>query len=381
MFLAFIFTVLVAKLPAADILPFIDILLQNYIVPLYNLADKFWSSNELPYFIGYEMVFIVNFLLALIFEAVIRIFYKTSQYIFYTTKASLNYPLLVLPIIIGIFAYYYCIVVNPSNYPIDQDYTTGIGILACCIILFLSLISARDGLRYDGNIYISQTSGMGASLEYEDIDDCPRLTIEKNNINDACETHRYVYDEVERVAKTCKKHNVKISYLNTRDIAYTVKIGNNNVFVAYTSGFVKEIGGYKNLLKRVSADIITRSAFRASQFSSILISNLFIHAIVEIKDLEWGNYVKVDEYIGLHRTRSYDEFQFNWSIIIAFLAIIIFAWPIIIAIICQAPIFMLHNYLQRRKAKAVSECMIFPPELVKENIEEVEFTNPVSNLT
>jgi len=367
--LAFIFTFVVTQLNIANVHILINETLQNYITPLYLWADESWSNQELPYWTGYEMVFAVNFVLVLIAEATVRLLFIALQHMINSMKASLNYPILLLPLLASVFAYYFLIVLHPGNFAADKDFLTAAGVFVCGFTLFMGIIATRDELEYgSGSTYIRDEFVTKSKLEYQDINDCPKITIEEENVRDASEVHQYIYTKISNVAKSIKKHNVELEFLDTADVHYTVEVTNNKVYVAYTSGFLKYIGGYEALLKRTAIDIVMQSASRAGLWASLLISNQLLSFIFfASKDTEWASEVKVNVYNvdGNYRffSRSYMGSQLNWYAVLVTLGALLFAWPLLIVIICQAPIFMLHNSMQKRKAKSISESMSIPENL------------------
>jgi len=284
-------------------------------------------------------------------------------------KASLAYPILLLPLLAAVFAYYFVIELHPSNFPAEKDLLTAVGVFVCGFTLFMGIIATRDEINYgSGSTYIRDEYVVKSKLEYQDINDCVKVTITQESLGDASEAHQYIYTKISSIAKSIKKHNVKLEFLDTTDIHYTVEVTNNKVYVAYTSGFLKYIGGYKALLKRAAIDIVMQSAHRAGLWASLLISNQILSFIFFVsKDTEWASDVKVNVYNvdGNYRffSHSYTGSQLNWYAILVTLGALLFAWPLLIVMICQTPIFMLHNYMQKRKAKSLSESMSVPENL------------------
>jgi len=367
--LAFLFTVAVTQLDIANIHALINEALQHYITPLYIWADEFWSSQELPYLTGYEMVFTVNFILVLILEAAVRLSSIALQQIFKSMKASLAYPILLIPLLAGVFAYYFVIFIVPNHFLSEKDLFTAAGVFVCGFTLFMGIIATREEIKYgSGSTYIRDEHAVESKREYQDINDCPKITIEGKSVCDASEAHQYIYTKISSLAKGIKKHNVKLECFDTADIHYTVDVTNNMVYVAYTSGFLQYIGGYKGLLKRAAIDIVMQSAVRASLWASLLISEqLLSHLFAISKETEWASEVQVNVYNvdgGFKMfSHSYVGSQLNWYAVLLTLGALLFAWPIIIVAICQAPFFMLHNYMQKRKAKSISESMSVPESL------------------
>jgi len=367
--LVFVITVVVTQLDITNIHALINEAFQHYITPLYFTADEFWSSQELPYFTGYEMVFVVNVVLVLIFEAAVRLLVITLRQAINSVRASLAYPILLLPLLAAIFGYYFVIFVVPNHFLSEKDIFTAVGVFVCGFTLFMGIIATRDEFEFgSGSTYIRDEHAVKSKLEYQDINDCPKITIDGGNVCDASEENQYIYAKILSVAKGIKKKNVKLELLDTADIHYTVDVTNSEVYVAYTSGFLAYIGGYRALLKRTAIDIVMQSANRAGLWASLLISNQLLSFIFfASKDTEWASDVKVNVYNvdGNYRffSHSYIGGQLNWYAILVTLAALLFAWPLLIVIICQAPIFMLHNYMQKRKAKSISESMSVPESL------------------
>ncbi len=328
-----------------------DNLLKGFIYYINDLGIKSKNGN-------YIALFILHLLAVILIEKLTQFSLFLLERIYYSLNAMIVYPLLIIPFLVSLLAYYFTMTLYIDAIHFSSQWSELIAVgFGCVMAMFISFASTVWGFDDGVAKKTYDKAPPYGELELKEFYDIPTVDFTRANLAEANSLEKYFFEKIEKTAHSLRKFEVKFSHAKHSDVLYSVEISSNKVFVGFTTGFIEQLKTPQNLVKYVISDIYKISWFSAKNWSSALLSPALLKDLYELFNepptISTYDVYETNASTGMSYYRGQETKSHGSGRWILVLVILVLAAPICVTSILQGLIHKLLGVFESRKIKKV----------------------------